>query len=124
MVVARRGLVFAPTCFARGAITTISDEHPPMITYPARGQGAMAGTPQPPPTTPALEQLLGRPKAQLLAMLAEPACTTDLAARLGVTPGAVSQHLAVLFATRLVTRARHGRMVLYTRTPLGTELHG
>jgi len=117
-----RGLVFVPTCFARGAITSISDEHPPMITYPGRGQAAMAGAPQPPPTQQALEQLLGAPKARLLAMLAEPASTTELAARLGVTASAVSQHLAVLLATRLVTRARHGRVVLYARSPLGAEL--
>ncbi|GAA2151746.1 DUF5937 family protein [Kitasatospora kazusensis] len=124
VTVDRRGLVFTPTCFARGALTSISADHPPMITYPARGQAAMAGTPQPPPTPLALEQLLGAPKARLLAMLGEPACTTDLAARLGVTPGAVSQHLGVLFATRLVTRARHGRMVLYARSPLADELYG
>jgi hypothetical protein len=34
----------------------------------------------------------------------------------------VSQHLAVLHAARLTTRARHGRMVLYARSPLGDEL--
>ncbi|GAA0702135.1 DUF5937 family protein [Kitasatospora atroaurantiaca] len=124
VVVDGRGLVFIPTCFARGAITSISDEHPPVITYPARGQASMVGAPQPPPTPQALEQLLGTPKARLLAMLEEPASTTELAARLGVTPGAVSQHLAVLFATRLVTRARHGRVVLYLRSPLGDELYG
>ncbi|WP_441248743.1 ArsR/SmtB family transcription factor [Kitasatospora sp. McL0602] len=124
IVVDGRGLVFLPTFFARGAITTIGDDCPPVINYPARGRAAMAGTPQPPPTPQALEQLLGTPKARLLALLAEPFTTTELAARLGVTPGAVSQQLAVLHATRLVTRARHGRMVLYTRSPLADELYG
>jgi len=117
-----RGLVFVPTCFARGAITSISDDHPPMITYPARGQATMAGPAEPPPTPHALAQLLGAPKARLLALLDEPAATVDLARHLGVTPGAVSQHLSVLAATRLVTRARHGRLVLYSRSPLADQL--
>ncbi|MEV4614595.1 winged helix-turn-helix domain-containing protein [Kitasatospora sp. NPDC049258] len=122
VVVEQRGLVFLPTCFARGAITSISDHHPPAITYPARGQATLAGAVQPPPTAPALAQLVGLPKARLLALLDEPSSTTELARRLGVTPGAVSQHLAVLATTRLVTRARHGRMVLYARSPLGDRL--
>ncbi|MFF5521620.1 ArsR/SmtB family transcription factor [Streptomyces coeruleorubidus] len=50
----------------------------------------------------------------------------ELARRLGVTPSAVSQHLRVLHATGLVTRARDGRRVLYRRSPLGERLarHG
>ncbi|MFB9364955.1 ArsR family transcriptional regulator [Kitasatospora sp. NPDC001664] len=124
ITVAARGLVFTPTCFARGAITSISHDYPPSIVYPARGQGAMSPTPQAPPAPAALELLLGAPKARLLALLAEPASTTELAARLGVTPGAVSQHLSVLHATRLVTRTRSGRLVLYTRSPLADELLG
>ncbi len=124
VIVDGRGLVLVPTFFARGAITSISDDHPPMISYPARGQATMAGAPAATPGPRALELLLGAPKARLLALLAEPASTTELARRLGVTPGAVSQHLAVLFDTRLVTRARHGRSVVYARSALGAELAG
>ncbi|WP_327070183.1 ArsR/SmtB family transcription factor [Kitasatospora sp. NBC_01302] len=120
----RRGLVFTPSCFIRSANTFISDQYPPAIAYPARGQGSMAGALDRPSTSRALEQLLGAPKARLLALLHEPVSTTELALRLGVTPGAVSQHLAVLLATRLVSRARHGRSVLYLRTALGDELAG
>ena len=119
-----RGLLLTPTCFARGAITTIANDTLPHISYPARGRGTMAERLAPPPHGPALERLLGRPRAQVLTMLAEPASTTQLAHRLGVTPGAVSQHLSVLSAARLTTRARHGRMVLYARSPLGDELCG
>ncbi|MGV9270493.1 ArsR/SmtB family transcription factor [Kitasatospora sp. NPDC003701] len=118
-----RGLVLVPTFFARGAITMISNDRPPQISYPARGGAGMAG-PAVPVTPRALELLLGAPKARLLALLVEPASTTELAYRLGVTPGAVSQHLAVLHRTGLVTRARHGRSVLYHRSPLGDELTG
>jgi hypothetical protein len=122
-----RGLLLMPTCFANGAITTINSGALPCISYPARGRatmtenaGAAAGGRSGPP---ALERLLGRPRARLLGLLGEPACTTELARRLGVTPGAVSQHLAVLSGAGLTTRARHGRMVLYSRSRLGDELH-
>ncbi|MFJ4673218.1 ArsR/SmtB family transcription factor [Kitasatospora purpeofusca] len=118
-----RGLVLVPTFFARGAITMISNDRAPQISYPARGQAGMAA-PASPATPRALEQLLGAPKTRLLALLAEPASTTDLAYRLGVTPAAISQHLAVLHRTGLVNRARHGRSVLYSRSPLGDELSG
>lgn len=119
-----RGLVLAPTCFARGAITMIDRRALPLISYPARGRATMTENLEPPPSGPALERLLGVARARLLTLLAEPASTTELARRLGVTPGAVSQHLAVLTAARLTTRARHGRMVLYGRSPLGDELCG
>lgn len=122
--VAGRGLVLAPTCFARGAVTAIDADALPVISYPARGRGTMAEGPDALPSGPALEALLGRPRARLLALLAEPASTTELAHRLKVSPSAVSQHLAVLRAAGLTTRARHGRMVLYARSPLGDELCG
>ena len=41
-----------------------------------------------------------------------------------MTPSAVSQHLRVLAAAGLVTRARAGRAVLYQRTETGAQLTG
>ncbi|MFI1095461.1 ArsR/SmtB family transcription factor [Streptomyces sp. NPDC020917] len=117
-----RGLVLVPTCFARGASTFIDPGATPVITYPARGRATMAENLRPPPAAPALARLLGGPRARLLLLLDEPASTTELARRLDVTPGAVSQHLRVLSDARLVNRARHGRVVLYARSALGDEL--
>lgn len=122
--VAGRGLVLVPTCFARGASTYIDPGPVPVITYPARGRATMAENPQPPPAGPALTRLLGLPRARLLLLVGEPASTTELARRLGVTPGAASQHLRVLHEARLVNRARHGRVVLYVRSALGDALCG
>jgi DNA-binding transcriptional ArsR family regulator len=68
--------------------------------------------------------LLGQPRAVLLRMLDEPLPTIEIARRLEVTPSAVSQHLQVLHATNLVTRARDGRYLLYRRSPLGDQLRG
>src|SRR5205823_980790 len=68
-----------------------------IMLYPARGaatvweSGALAGGHE-----AAVEALLGAPRVRLLTALRSPATTTALARRLGVTPSAVSQHLAVL----------------------------
>jgi DNA-binding transcriptional ArsR family regulator len=70
----------------------------------------------------AAEALLGAPRVRLLSALRSPATTTALARRLGVTPSAVSQHLAVLHRGGLVDKRRSGRVVLYQTTALGLAL--
>ncbi|MFE5711163.1 ArsR/SmtB family transcription factor [Streptomyces sp. NPDC056501] len=70
----------------------------------------------------ALADLLGRTRARVISHLAQPASTTELAERLGVTPGAVSQHLGVLHRAGLVTMARQGNLVLYLRSTFGDQL--
>ena len=72
----------------------------------------------------AVEALLGAPRARLLGALRSPATTSALAGRFGVTPGAVSQHLAVLYRGGLVDRQRSGRTVLYQASELGLALLG
>ncbi|WP_433248850.1 ArsR/SmtB family transcription factor [Actinomadura nitritigenes] len=119
--VAGRGLVLVPGLFLRGAITMIDEQGPPLICYPARGRGAIWDHTAPEGPA-ALAALIGARRAELLVMLAAPASTTDLAARLGVTPGAVSHHLTALHAGGLLNRTRAGRSVLYMRSPLGDQL--
>ena len=60
--------------------------------------------------------MLGATRAMLLTALTSPASTTELARRLRLSPGAVSQQLTALRAAGLVTARRSGRYVLYTRT--------
>jgi DNA-binding transcriptional ArsR family regulator len=95
------------------------------LLYPARGAATVwhgglaaagAGDPE------AVELLLGAPRARLLEALCSPATTSALARRLGVTPSAVSQHLAVLHRGGLVDRQRSGRIVLYQTSELGLAL--
>ncbi|WP_405729889.1 helix-turn-helix domain-containing protein [Streptomyces sp. NBC_00028] len=121
MSIAGRGLVLLPSLFARGAQPLIDPTRPPTIIYPARGRATLSEEP-PPVTGDALARLLGRPRARLLLLLAEPASTTELAHRLNVTPGAVSQHLTVLYDAGLLSRTREGRVVRYGRTALGNAL--
>jgi DNA-binding transcriptional ArsR family regulator len=97
------------------------DRYPPMIAYPVRGVATLWET-APPPPPDALAALIGRTRAGILTTLAEPTTTTALARRMELTPGAVSQHLSVLHASGLVSRARTTRTVLYRRTARGDVL--
>jgi DNA-binding transcriptional ArsR family regulator len=93
------------------------------ITYPARGAATVwhALSPQTDEPGP-VAALLGETRARLLLTLRSPASTAVLARQLGVTPGAVSQHLGVLHRGGLVTRQRSGRSVLYQTSELGLAL--
>jgi DNA-binding transcriptional ArsR family regulator len=117
-----RRLLLTPSCFVDGVSTMLGPDAPPHIVYTTRGL-AVLGESAAPPVPRTLELLLGRPRAQLLALLAEPASTTELAHRLNVSPPAVSQHLSVLAAAGLLERTRHGRHVHYRQSPLGAALH-
>jgi hypothetical protein len=121
--VAGRGLRLVPSFFTPWPQLPIDIDDPPVLEYPARGTALMWQEPRPAPPAVA-RALLGKPRARLLDLLDEPASTTELAARLGVTPSAVSQHLQVLAAAGLVTRARAGRAVLYQRSETGARLTG
>jgi DNA-binding transcriptional ArsR family regulator len=116
-----RGLVLSPCLFVRNVITMIDASGPPLVVYPARGRAALweqDGT----VTSADLDELLGRTRSRLLAMLDQPSSTTELARLLDVTPGAVSRHLTALHRARLLNRVRSNRSVLYFRSPLGDAL--
>ncbi|MEV6520377.1 metalloregulator ArsR/SmtB family transcription factor [Longispora sp. NPDC051575] len=118
------GLLLVPCVFAwpRLGLVTYPDYQPTLV-YPPRGIGAVWEAASMPDTdhTP-LSALLGRHRATILAHLDLPVSTTRLAANLGLTPPAVSQHLAVLRRAGLVRSRRAGREVLYERTPTAGQL--
>lgn len=118
---AGRGLLLIPSIFANKPVPPLDSSEPPSLAYPSRGIATLWAPPSRPDPT-ALVDLLGRTRALLLQMLGEPLPTIEIARRLKVTPSAVSQHLQVLYATGLVTRARDRRHVLYRRTPTGAQL--
>ncbi|RSS36605.1 helix-turn-helix transcriptional regulator, partial [Streptomyces sp. WAC08241] len=72
----------------------------------------------------ALSALVGQTRAAALRVLTDPSTNSELAARLGVSPGVASRHAAVLRETGLITTRRLGSSVLHTVTPLGTALLG
>ncbi|MEU8840510.1 ArsR family transcriptional regulator [Streptomyces roseus] len=120
---AGRGLLLVPSVFAHKPAPPVSPDEPPTLLYPSRGVATLWEQ-EPAADAPALVALLGAPRTKLLGLLGEPLPTVEIARRFGVTPSAVSQHLRVLHATGLVSRARDGRQVLYRRSALGDQLAG
>ncbi|WP_432040068.1 helix-turn-helix domain-containing protein [Streptomyces cucumeris] len=118
---AGKGLLLVPSVFAHKPAPPVSPEVPPRLVYPSRGVATL-WEPAPTAGATALVSLIGAPRARLLGLLEEPLPTVEMARRLRVTPSAVSQHLRVLHAAGLVTRARDGRQVLYRRSALGDRL--
>ncbi|MEU5881602.1 DUF5937 family protein [Spirillospora sp. NPDC047279] len=120
---AGRGLLLVPSVFVWPQVSVMVPPYQPMLSYPPYGVATLwESSPAAPPD--ALAALIGRRRAQLLLALGTPASTTELARRLDVTPGAISQHLGVLRASGLVTGHRLGRRVLYGRTRSGDALAG
>ncbi|MFE1555965.1 ArsR/SmtB family transcription factor [Streptomyces sp. NPDC058734] len=118
-----RGLLLVPSVFAHKPAPPVSPEEPPLLIYPSRGVATL-WDPVPTADASALDALLGAPRARLLRLLDEPLPTVEIARRFRITPSAASQHLRVLYAAGLLTRARDGRLVLYRRSPLGDGLAG
>ena len=126
---AGRGLLFVPSVFIWPRLAVNMDPPwPSALVYPARGVGALwerhrrgdrsgdGGQDGP------LGRLLGPSRAAVLVALEEPTSTTQLAGILGQSLGGLGGHLAVLRQAGLAARARSGRTVLYTRTPVGDAL--
>jgi DNA-binding transcriptional ArsR family regulator len=103
-------VIFLPTTFGPTPWYAI-DAHDapchrtPLIVYPAI------------PATPAapLDDLIGSTRARLLAHLATPRSTTELAELLYLSPSTVSYHLQVLHRAGLIDRIRASRRVLYVQ---------
>src|SRR5262245_11825174 len=116
-----RGLVLMPSAYAWPSVVAIVDEPwLPTIVYPARGIAELWRAPTAPPD--ALDRLLGRTRALILASLDRPLSTTALAALIELSPAGVSRHVLALRDAGLVSTARHGHEVRYSRTGLGSAL--
>jgi DNA-binding transcriptional ArsR family regulator len=93
------------------------------LTYAARGVARVwEGMNTSRPEGDSLAALLGRSRATILTLVHVPMSTTQIARSVGQSPGSVSQHLAVLRESGMVTSRRAGRSVLYRQTALGQSL--
>jgi DNA-binding transcriptional ArsR family regulator len=117
-----QGLLLLPSALEAASPVAVADPPwQPTLIYPSRGL-ALLWEPGTQAGSGALARLIGGTRADLLAALESPRSTTELARALGVSPGGVSQHLAVLRQNGLVEGERHGRSVLYLRTPAADSL--
>jgi len=117
------GLVLMPSVFIwpEWSVSRATSTQSTLL-YPARGAATVWQADLGSAELETVEALLGAPRARLLGALRSPATTGALARRFGVTPSAVSQHLAVLYRGGLVDRQRSGRSVLYEASELGLSL--
>ncbi|MEV4428886.1 ArsR/SmtB family transcription factor [Streptomyces sp. R-07] len=117
-----RGLLLVPSWFATGPMVMYRPEAATVLVYPmydAADEVRADGAEERPE---ALAALLGRTRAQVLALLRSPATTTALAERAAVSLAAASQHAGVLRSAGLVDTVRTGTAVLHSLTPLGHSL--
>lgn len=115
-----RGLLLVPSAFLWDKPKVIVEQPwQPTLLYPARGIGTLWDEPA---STCALETLLGSNRAAILEACEAPRSTTELARRLGLSPGGVSQHLKILREAGLVQAERLGREVLYVRSETADAL--
>lgn len=121
---ADHGLVLSPSTVLVGR-TELAAERPdmPQLVYPARSVGALWSLPTSAPTLSTVE-LIGATRAAILAELASPRCTQELAHQLTLAPATVSFHLGVLHRSGLIRRWRSGARVWYETTDLGRRLQG
>jgi hypothetical protein len=114
------GLCLVPSVFVWPSVLVVADDETAQLAYPSRGVATVweGGF----PAAPALEGILGRSKARLIAALHSPLSTTAVARELDLSVSSVSEHLTALRAAGLVTTRRAGRSTLNTRTPLGDAL--
>ncbi|MGI5241615.1 ArsR/SmtB family transcription factor [Dactylosporangium sp. CA-139066] len=126
LTVSGRGFPLMPSVFAdKAPLISCSNEAAPSAIYPARAVGTLwegLGRPVDDDRGAALGGVLGPARARLLELLRAPGTTSDLAHRTGLSPGAVSQQLGLLYDARLVQRNRQGRAVYYLCTELGLAL--
>lgn len=119
--VSESGIIMQPSVFAPSPFLLLDAPWQPRLVYPARGAGRLLTEPSGAPSS-GLNRLLGGTRATILAALTRQASTTGLATQFGLSASGVSDHLAVLRSTGLVSSRRRGREVLYECTDLGRAL--
>ena len=117
-----RGLLLVPSVFVAPEVWAMTDAPwQPSVIYAPPGVADLWAPPAR-DREAALGELLGRRRSEVLAALATPVSTLELAGRLDASPAGVSAHLRALREAGLVAGRREGRAVLYARTPLGDAL--
>lgn len=115
-------VILIPLIFScHSPFTLTAPEWYPSLSYQPRGWGMWRSTDHL-PANDALEITVGAGRAKILQSLVQPTSTGELAHRLNITAGAVSQHMARLSQAGLVTSMQSGRRVYHQLTPRGEML--
>lgn len=101
--------------------TIVAPEWYPSLSYQPRGWGLWRSSEQV-SANEAMEITLGTGKAKILQCLMMPTSTGEIANRLNITAGAVSQHVARLSQAGLVTSTQSGKRVYHQLTQRGEML--
>jgi len=122
-----RGLLLAPSVFniADPGLYLPWNNDPAVLIYPIDldAPTALRLWRRPGETNErALAGLLGTTRATALKVIADGCTTTELAQRLGISPGGASQHATVLREAGLVVSRRHRNTVRHALTSLGVDL--
>ncbi len=117
------GVQLVPVVFSKASIMwQIDSEWRPMLVYSARGAGLWWQPQLLYESNQALELTLGTGRASVLQALITPLSTGELAHKLQVSSGAISQHLGRLNEAGLVEPHRSGKRVYYQLTERGEGL--
>lgn len=113
------GLILVPLIFMWNDLLLPDEEKAgiPVIGYSVRGAGLWTHQAESPEA--ALIAMLGAGRAAVLVQLTTPLSTTEIAERLGVTPGNISLHIARLREAGLVESQQLGKWVFHRLTPRG-----
>jgi DNA-binding MarR family transcriptional regulator len=115
------GVQLVPVIFSANHVYhQITPEWKRMVTYTARGAGLWQY--EVPKPSEALELTLGPSRAQILMALDSPLNTGEIAHKLILTAGAVSQHVKNLQTAGLVESFRSGKNVYHRLTVRGEKL--
>jgi DNA-binding transcriptional ArsR family regulator len=116
-----QGLQLVPAVFAASKLYwQVTPDWQPMLIYSVRGAGLWRQ--EKPDEDQSLEIMLGVGRARILKVLSTPSNTGELARKLELTDGAISQHLNRLNQAGLVEPHRSGKRVYYHLTHRGEQL--
>jgi DNA-binding transcriptional ArsR family regulator len=118
-----RGLLLVPSYFCWNTPDSLRDPTlPPVLVYPVEHDIAIEARAVTDAGDASLAALMGATRAAILASIDSGRTTGELARKVGVTAGAISQHTAVLRGSRLIRTSRVGKAVVHSLTPLGAAI--
>jgi DNA-binding transcriptional ArsR family regulator len=116
-----RGLLLIPSYLSWGGPDKLKDPAlPPVLVYPVEHDVLLSARSR--DSDRSLAALIGPTRAAILDTIQTGRSTTELARRVGVSAGSVSQHTAVMRDAGLILTTRVGKAVIHTLTPTGVAV--